>query len=125
MIVIFIECPGVGPKVADCVSLMSMGFHHIIPMDTHMIQVAEKYGISSKPPSKKRKLLKENRNQNSSATINKKVNNVNDGIQSQFQHLFGVYAGSIFIIHKFISLGWAQSVLFAADLKWLETSKNS
>ena len=31
---------GVGPKVADCVCLMSLDKHDAIPVDTHMWQVA-------------------------------------------------------------------------------------
>lgn len=32
--------PGVGPKVADCISLMSLDKHSIVPLDTHMFQIA-------------------------------------------------------------------------------------
>lgn len=31
---------GVGPKVADCVCLMSLDKHDAIPVDTHMWQIA-------------------------------------------------------------------------------------
>jgi 3-methyladenine DNA glycosylase/8-oxoguanine DNA glycosylase len=30
---------GVGPKVADCVLLMSLGYTHVVPIDTHVLQV--------------------------------------------------------------------------------------
>lgn len=32
--------PGVGPKVADCVCLMSLDKHDAIPIDTHIWQIA-------------------------------------------------------------------------------------
>lgn len=35
-----LEFPGVGPKVADCVSLMSLDKHSIVPIDTHMYKIA-------------------------------------------------------------------------------------
>lgn len=36
------EFTGVGPKVADCVSLMSLDKHSIVPIDTHMYQIASR-----------------------------------------------------------------------------------
>ena len=30
---------GVGRKVADCVLLMALGFDHVVPIDTHVLQV--------------------------------------------------------------------------------------
>lgn len=32
--------PGVGPKVAACISLFSLDQHHAIPVDTHVWQVS-------------------------------------------------------------------------------------
>jgi len=38
---------GVGPKIANCVMLFSLGFFDAVPVDTHMQRVlAEKYGLS-------------------------------------------------------------------------------
>ncbi|TXG53013.1 hypothetical protein EZV62_022182 [Acer yangbiense] len=37
--------PGVGPKVAACISLFSLDQHHAIPVDTHVWQIATKYLI--------------------------------------------------------------------------------
>ena len=38
-----IELPGVGPKVADCVLLMSMDQTGAVPIDTHMLTIAKRY----------------------------------------------------------------------------------
>ncbi|OIT27279.1 PREDICTED: N-glycosylase/DNA lyase OGG1 [Nicotiana attenuata] len=35
--------PGVGPKVAACISLFSLDQHHAIPVDTHVWKIATKY----------------------------------------------------------------------------------
>lgn len=37
-----LQFPGVGRKVADCVLLYSLNFPNIAPVDTHMLQVAQK-----------------------------------------------------------------------------------
>ncbi|KAG8347654.1 putative 8-oxoguanine DNA glycosylase [Trypanosoma vivax] len=39
--------PGVGRKVADCVLLFGLGHHELVPVDTHMAQVAAEYLASS------------------------------------------------------------------------------
>lgn len=31
---------GVGPKVADCIALFSLGWHSLVPIDTHVFQVS-------------------------------------------------------------------------------------
>lgn len=37
---------GVGPKVADCIALFSCGKNDVIPVDTHVLQIAERdYGV--------------------------------------------------------------------------------
>ncbi|KAF8343913.1 DNA glycosylase, partial [Cantharellus anzutake] len=37
------QLPGVGPKVADCVLLMSLDKHATVPIDTHMVSIAIKH----------------------------------------------------------------------------------
>jgi N-glycosylase/DNA lyase len=40
---------GVGPKVADCVALFGLGFAHVVPVDTHVWQIAVRdYGFKGK-----------------------------------------------------------------------------
>jgi len=78
---------GVGPKVADCVCLMGLGWGEAVPVDTHVWQIAVRdykfKGGKSKPFSKV----------------------LHDSVGDHFRQLWGPYAG------------WAQSVLFTANLK--------
>ncbi|QPG76614.1 hypothetical protein FOA43_004006 [Brettanomyces nanus] len=90
-----LQFPGVGPKVADCVALMSLNKHQVVPIDTHFYQIAKRdYRFHSKSKSK---------------TMTKIVY---DEIQQFFLDLWGSYAG------------WAHSLLFAADLTDLENGIN-
>lgn len=82
------ELSGVGPKVADCICLMSMDKTEAIPVDTHVWAIAKRdYRIPSLA----------------------KINSVNEKAYKDiilfFRNLFGPYAG------------WAHSVLFTSDLK--------
>ncbi|KAL4760824.1 8-oxoguanine glycosylase OGG1 [Aspergillus foveolatus] len=82
-----LELQGVGPKVADCVALMGLGWGESVPVDTHVWQIAQrdyKFGKGSH-----RSLTK--------ATY--------DAVGNHFRKLWGKEAG------------WAHSVLFTADLK--------
>jgi len=87
-----LQLPGVGAKVADCIALMSMDKHEVIPIDTHMVSIATKrynfQGLTRKsyegiPPT------------------------LHGQIASFFQAKWGTYAG------------WAHSILFASDLATL------
>ncbi|KAL1850604.1 8-oxoguanine glycosylase ogg1 [Paecilomyces lecythidis] len=78
---------GVGPKVADCVCLMGLGWGEAVPVDTHVWQIAQrdyKFGRGSHK------------------TLNKATY---DAVGNHFRKLWGKEAG------------WAHSVLFTADLK--------
>lgn len=78
---------GVGPKVADCVCLMGLGWGESVPVDTHVLQIAQRdYRFGKKGPK----------------TINKAMY---DAIGDHFRSIWGKYAG------------WAHSVLFTADLR--------
>ncbi|EGV66719.1 8-oxoguanine glycosylase ogg1 [Yamadazyma tenuis] len=86
---------GVGPKVADCICLMALDKHEIVPVDTHVYQIAIRdYRFKGKRDLK---------------TMNKQVY---EDIRGFFKTLFGPYAG------------WAQSVLFASDLADLNNGIN-
>ncbi|KAL5636151.1 hypothetical protein ACGC1H_004840 [Rhizoctonia solani] len=84
-----LEFHGVGPKVADCILLMSLDKTEVVPVDTHVQQIATKmYGFKSQgkqPKAMNPRLYTE--------------------IASKFTDTWGSYAG------------WAHSVLFTADLK--------
>ncbi|KAF7917310.1 hypothetical protein EAE99_009321 [Botrytis elliptica] len=82
-----LELQGVGPKVADCVCLMGLGWGEAVPVDTHVWQIAQRDYKFGK--GKHKSLTK--------ATY--------DAIGDHFRALWGKEAG------------WAHSVLFAADLK--------
>jgi len=89
-----LQLTGVGPKVADCICLMSLDKSNIVPIDTHVYQIAVRDFKFKGGKSK---------------TLNKAMH---DNIRLFFQDIFGDYAG------------WAQSVLFAADLSDLNNGVN-
>ncbi|XP_014248876.1 N-glycosylase/DNA lyase isoform X2 [Cimex lectularius] len=78
---------GIGPKVADCICLMSLGHLGTIPVDTHVFQIAREHYMPSL------KLTK----------------NVNDKIYKMVGDLFKEIYGE--------SAGWAHLVLFCSDLR--------
>jgi N-glycosylase/DNA lyase len=78
---------GVGPKVADCVCLMGLGWGEAVPVDTHVWQIAVRDYSFGKWKAK---------------TFSKVMY---DAIGDHFRGLWGKQAG------------WAQSVLFTANLR--------
>ncbi|KAF9500458.1 N-glycosylase/DNA lyase [Pleurotus eryngii] len=82
---------GVGRKVADCVLLMSLDKKEVIPVDTHVHQIASKYYNISSTSSKKPR-----------TNMTPKLY---DEVSAKLADIWGEYAG------------WAHSVLFTADLK--------
>ncbi|KAI0817915.1 DNA glycosylase [Xylaria sp. FL0064] len=78
---------GVGPKVADCVCLMGLGWSEAVPVDTHVWQIAQRDYRFGKTKTK---------------TFSKAMY---DSVGDHFRHIWGPQAG------------WAQSVLFTANLK--------
>lgn len=76
---------GIGPKVADCICLMSLNQLSAVPVDTHIIQIAKHY-------------LPEVGNPKSlTPTLYRKIGN-------EFRRVYGEFSG------------WAQTVLFVAEL---------
>lgn len=88
--------PGVGIKVADCVSLMSLDKPDAVPVDTHVWQIAKRdYKFASA---------------NGQKSLTDKLHR---DIGDFFRKLWGPYAG------------WAQSVMFCADLKKFQKFKET
>lgn len=86
---------GVGKKVADCVSLMSMDNPNAVAIDTHIYQISKKYLPSLA---------------NSSSSLTPKLY---QDISNLWESIFGDHAG------------WAQTILFANELSvFKEKSKN-
>ncbi|KUI60875.1 N-glycosylase/DNA lyase [Cytospora mali] len=83
-----LQLTGVGPKVADCVCLMGLGWLEAVPVDTHVWQIAMRdYKFGGKSKNK---------------TLTKALY---DAVGDHFRSLWGDQAG------------WAHSVLFTADLR--------
>ncbi|KAI0864238.1 DNA glycosylase [Xylaria cubensis] len=78
---------GVGPKVADCVCLMGLGWSEAVPVDTHVWQIAQRDYRFGKTKTK---------------TFSKAMYH---SVGDHFRQIWGPQAG------------WAQSVLFTANLK--------
>ncbi|KAK4704072.1 N-glycosylase/DNA lyase, partial [Phenoliferia sp. Uapishka_3] len=83
---------GVGRKVADCVALFGLGWGMVVPVDTHVFQIAIR---DYKFPASKTTAL---------------TPILHNRVASLLTSLWGPYAG------------WAQQVLFFADLKTPSTS---
>lgn len=82
-----LQLAGVGPKVADCVCLMGLGWAEAVPIDTHVWQIAQRDYKFGKGKTKTFSL------------------SMYDAVGDFFRELWGKEAG------------WAHSVLFTADLR--------
>ncbi|CAG9533829.1 unnamed protein product [Cercopithifilaria johnstoni] len=78
---------GIGAKVADCICLMGLRMHSVVPIDTHILQITTENYLKTLP---QRKFL-QGKDRQQIAVI--------------WQEKFGRYAG------------WAQAVLFTAHLR--------
>lgn len=90
---------GVGPKVADCVCLMSLDKNDVVPIDTHVLNIVQR----------DYKKFKKSGTTNTTNSINNKTY---IEIGDFFRDIWGEYAG------------WAHSVLFTADLNNLNNGVN-
>lgn len=90
-----LQFTGVGPKVADCICLMALDKHEVVPVDTHVYQIAIRdYKFKG------------------SKDLKTMTKTIYAAIRLYFKDVFGEYAG------------WAQSVLFASDLSDLNNGVN-
>ncbi|KAJ2786503.1 8-oxoguanine glycosylase ogg1 [Coemansia interrupta] len=118
-----LKLSGVGPKVADCVCLMSLDKHDAVPVDTHIWQIAQRRyvarlrggsGTTSEGdgivvPQDKQELVQELVRQLSAGAKAPSTKSY-EAAQQLIIALFGPYAG------------WAQGMLFSGDLDNAEPS---
>lgn len=85
-----LDIPGVGPKVADCIALMSFNQTQIVPIDTHMFKLAVNYFKWIGPRS----------------LLGKNIH----ALRSNYQSLFGEYSGWAHLILFAFSLQSSRQV---------------
>lgn len=89
------KLPGIGMKVADCICLMSLNFLEAIPVDTHIIQIAQHYVPE----------------------MNKKIKSMNVKLYRKIGDAFREVYGE--------KAGWAQTVLFCKELsRFIDENKD-
>lgn len=104
--------PGVGPKVASCAALFSLDKNNVIPVDTHVWQLAREHyddaGELSKMESTKTKPKKATETTPTSTPTKTKQLSITPKMMAKcssvLQEIYGDYAG------------WAQTALFVAEL---------
>ena len=98
---------GVGPKVADCVCLMGLGWGEAVPVDTHVWGIAQRdYRFGGRGKGKSGGGGGNGNGKGASLT-----KEMYGAVGDLFRRLWGNEAG------------WAHSVLFAADLRTFSAGK--
>lgn len=102
-----LSLPGVGPKVADCVCLMGLGWGEAIPVDTHGNDVPECHILGSTNGLHMESVwqIAQRDYQFGKGKHRSLTKATYDAIGDHFRSLWGKEAG------------WAHSVLFTADLR--------
>lgn len=90
-----ITLPGIGPKVADCVCLMSLGHLEAIPVDTHIFQIARANYL---PHLRQQKSV---------------TPKIHAEISHHLRELWGPFAG------------WAQAIVFCAKINNAATTASN
>lgn len=103
---------GVGPKVADCVLLMSLDKADVVPVDTHIWQIAQRKYVSRLLTKGKTAIKLPDAKQELAHSLAKELKTLTRPgtkgyqlAQQLFVALFSPYAG------------WAQGMLFSSDLE--------
>jgi len=120
---------GVGAKVADCVCLMSLDKNGAVPVDTHVLQIVKRYRqkkVKGQPHQREDAPVEPTDKGKSGEKRKSKDNGTSDSVDLELlmasrksltpcvYDAIGDYFRSIWGADF---AGWAQSVVFAADLK--------
>ena len=96
---------GVGPKVADCVCLMGLGWGEAVPVDTHGMTSHSWYCISIADDADQVWQIAQRDYRFGKGKHSSLTKAIYDAVGDKFRSLWGKEAG------------WAHSVLFTADLR--------